>query len=138
MSTTFNNNNIVCRSLSSSSLLHLSAYAIKFHVNCNVNQGFVFRTLADVHPVCFPEHLLCLYHRSLFYVFLYFKTLGSPFCLMDRHFLLSFNTICKLKNQVKWLKEPSPIFSTFFPNFWRFWYHKKTHIFLITHVKFHG
>ena len=26
----------------------------------------------------------------------------------------------------------------FFSNFWRFWYHKKAHIFLITHVKFHG
>ena len=26
----------------------------------------------------------------------------------------------------------------FFPNFRRFWYHKKAHIFLITHVKFHG
>ena len=23
-------------------------------------------------------------------------------------------------------------------NFWRFWYHKKAHIFLLTHVKFHG
>ena len=29
-------------------------------------------------------------------------------------------------------------FFNFFPNFWRFWYHKKAHIFLITHAKFHG
>ena len=33
------------------------------------------------------------------------------------------------------LKEPSPIFSTFFSNFWRFWYHKKAHSFLIIHRK---
>ena len=36
------------------------------------------------------------------------------------------------------LKEPSPIFSTFFSNFWRFCYHKKAHIFLIAHVKFYS
>ena len=32
------------------------------------------------------------------------------------------------------LKEPSPIFQLF-SNFWRFWYHKNAHIFLITCVK---
>ena len=36
------------------------------------------------------------------------------------------------------LKELSPIFSTFFSNFWRFRYHKKSHIFLITHSKFYN
>ena len=35
------------------------------------------------------------------------------------------------------LKQPSLIFSTF-SNFWRFWYHEKAHIFLITHGKFHS
>ena len=37
-----------------------------------------------------------------------------------------------------WLKEPSPIFLTFLKNFWRFWYHEKAHIFLITHGKFYS
>ena len=31
----------------------------------------------------------------------------------------------------------SDLFNIFL-NFWRFWYHMKAHIFLITHVKFHG
>ena len=35
------------------------------------------------------------------------------------------------------LKGPNSIFS-FFPNFWRFWYHKKAHMFLKTHDKFHS
>ena len=29
-------------------------------------------------------------------------------------------------------------FFNFLKNFWRFWYHKKAHIFLITHGKFHS
>ena len=41
-------------------------------------------------------------------------------------------------HKIRILKEPSPIFSTFFSNFWKFWYHKKAHIFLITYVKFQG
>ena len=33
------------------------------------------------------------------------------------------------------LKEPSHIFSTFFfSHFWRFWYYKKAHMFLTTHM----
>ena len=36
------------------------------------------------------------------------------------------------------LKKPSPIFSTLFSIFWRFWYHKKAHVFLMTHGKFHS
>ena len=35
------------------------------------------------------------------------------------------------------LKKLSPIFFNFFPNFLRFWYHMKAHIFLTTHGKFH-
>ena len=35
-------------------------------------------------------------------------------------------------------KEPSPTFSIFFQTFGDFWYHKKAHIFLITHGKFHS
>ena len=36
------------------------------------------------------------------------------------------------------LKGAQSYLFNFFPNFWRFWYHKKAHIFIITHVKFHG
>ena len=36
------------------------------------------------------------------------------------------------------LKKPSPISSFFFHTFWRFCYHKKAHIFLITHVEFYS
>ena len=33
----------------------------------------------------------------------------------------------------------SPVqFLKLFSNFWRFWYHKKVHFFLITHGKFHS
>ena len=34
------------------------------------------------------------------------------------------------------LKKPSPILSTYFfsTNIWRFWYHKRGHIFLIAHI----
>ena len=27
---------------------------------------------------------------------------------------------------------------SYFSNFWQFWYHRKAHIFLITHVKFYS
>ena len=37
---------------------------------------------------------------------------------------------------VKSIKGAQSDLFNFFPNFWRFWYHKKAHIFLITHVKF--
>ena len=36
------------------------------------------------------------------------------------------------------LKKPSPIFATFFQTFGDFWYYKKAHILLITHVKFYS
>ncbi len=37
-----------------------------------------------------------------------------------------------------YLKVPGPIASDFFSNFRRFWYQKKTHIFLITHGEFYS
>ena len=36
------------------------------------------------------------------------------------------------------LKEAQSYFFNFFSNFSGFWYHKKAHIFLITHVKFYN
>ena len=40
----------------------------------------------------------------------------------------------KIKNTIS-LKEPSPMFSTFSQFFLKFWYQKKSFIFLITHKK---
>ena len=41
-------------------------------------------------------------------------------------------------NMLTAVKGAQSYFFNFFPNFWWFWYHKNAHIFLITHVKFHG
>ena len=38
----------------------------------------------------------------------------------------------------KCIKGAESYLFNFFPNFLGFWYHKKAHIFLITHVKFHS
>ena len=47
----------------------------------------------------------------------------------------SFKFLLAISKSVKGVQ--SYLFN-FFPHFWRFWYHKKAHIFLITDVKFHG
>ena len=40
--------------------------------------------------------------------------------------------------KLTFIKGSQAYFFSFFPNFWRFWYHKKAHISLIIHVKFCG
>ena len=59
--------------------------------------------------------------------------------LQSLYFL--FFLVCAVGKWVKVLvyqRSPSYFFNFFFSNFLRFWYYKKTHIFLITRVKFYS
>ena len=60
-----------------------------------------------------------------------FEKSNFKFAILD-------STVESIQLHKLYLKEPSSIFSTFFSNFWRFCYHKKGHIFFITHGKFYS
>ena len=47
-------------------------------------------------------------------------------------FSISFNTLVS----IRMVKGAQSYLFNFFSNFWRFWYHKKAHVFLITHDNF--
>ena len=66
------------------------------------------------------------------------RALATSLIMYKPFFFFSMQDRSKCHLRMSCLKEPSPIFTTFFPNFWGFWYHKKLIFVLITHVKCHG
>ena len=77
------------------------------------------------------------------FTYFFFGKLCYPQMLTDAHeikiYFLWYKNLQNLQNKDMIIKGTQSDFSTYFSNFWRFWYHRIAHIFLITQdITFHN
>ena len=110
-----------------------------FEVNKQFQRNFWnFYNGKKKNPHFFPKMVVFSKRiiSPLYFLFSFLSEIVHLCKLSCNHQEVIYNTKLDKTNMFS-LKGPKSYLFHLFPNFWRFCYHKKAHIFLITHVKFH-